>query len=149
MNVNAVFRKVGFHNIEIFKICLIFSENFSYLQEQISIFLITKANESFNFCRYLSLTETLGNCIYQSLFTKKKYNQIVTNLCVCVCVCMCGYSGAQSCPTLCKPMDCSLPGSSVHGVFQAKILEWVAISYSKEFSHICTMLNKYRYIYST
>ena len=35
---------------------------------------------------------------------------------------------AQSCPTLCNPMDCSLPGSSVHGIFQARILEWVAIS---------------------
>ena len=35
---------------------------------------------------------------------------------------------AQSCPTLCDPMDCSLPGSSVHGIFQARILEWVAIS---------------------
>ena len=35
---------------------------------------------------------------------------------------------AQSCPTLCNPMDCSLPGSSIHGIFQAKILEWVAIS---------------------
>ena len=34
----------------------------------------------------------------------------------------------QSCPTLCDPMDCSSPGSSVHGVFQARILEWVAIS---------------------
>ena len=34
------------------------------------------------------------------------------------------------CPTLCDPMDCSLPGSSVHGVFQAKVLEWVAISTS-------------------
>ena len=34
---------------------------------------------------------------------------------------------AQSCPTLCDPMDCSLPGSSVHGVLQARILEWVAI----------------------
>ena len=33
----------------------------------------------------------------------------------------------QSCPTLCDPMDCSLPGSSVHGIFQARILEWVAI----------------------
>ena len=31
------------------------------------------------------------------------------------------------CPTLCDPMDCSLPGSSVHGVLQARILEWVAI----------------------
>ena len=37
---------------------------------------------------------------------------------------------AQSCPTLCNPMDCSLPGSSVHGIFQARILEWVAISFS-------------------
>ena len=37
----------------------------------------------------------------------------------------------QSCPTLCDPMDCSSPGSSVHGIFQARILEWVAISYSR------------------
>ena len=37
----------------------------------------------------------------------------------------------QSCPTLCDPMDCSLPGSSVHGIFQARILEWVAISFSR------------------
>ena len=40
----------------------------------------------------------------------------------------------QSCPTLCNPMDCSLPGSSVHGIFQARILEWVAISHSRESS---------------
>ena len=38
---------------------------------------------------------------------------------------------AQSCPTLCDPMDCSLPGSSVHGSLQARILEWVAISSSR------------------
>ena len=38
---------------------------------------------------------------------------------------------AQFCPTLCDPMDCSLPGSSVHGIFQARILEWVAMSLSK------------------
>ena len=40
----------------------------------------------------------------------------------------------QSCPTLCDPMDCSLPGSSVHGIFQARILEWVAISFSRRTS---------------
>ena len=34
---------------------------------------------------------------------------------------------AQSCPTLYDPMDCRLPGSSVHGIFQARVLEWVAI----------------------
>ena len=37
----------------------------------------------------------------------------------------------QSCPTLCDPMDYSLPGSSVHGIFQARVLEWVAISFSR------------------
>ena len=38
---------------------------------------------------------------------------------------------AQSCPTLCDPMDCSLPGFSVHGIFQVRVLEWVAISFSR------------------
>ena len=45
-----------------------------------------------------------------------------------------GFSGpkfksevAQLCPTLCNPVDCSLPGSSIHGILQARILEWVAI----------------------
>uniref|UniRef100_A0A8C6E430 Cytochrome c oxidase subunit 5A, mitochondrial n=1 Tax=Moschus moschiferus TaxID=68415 RepID=A0A8C6E430_MOSMO len=38
---------------------------------------------------------------------------------------------AQSCPTLCDPVDCSLPGFSVHGILQARILEWVTISFSR------------------
>ena len=38
---------------------------------------------------------------------------------------------AQSCLTLCGPMDCSLPGSSLHGILQARVLEWVAISFSR------------------
>ena len=36
----------------------------------------------------------------------------------------------QSCPTLCGPMDCSPPGFSVHGIFQARVLEWGAIAFS-------------------
>ena len=40
----------------------------------------------------------------------------------------------QLCLTLCHPMDCSLPGSSIHGIFQARILEWVAISFSRRSS---------------
>ena len=40
---------------------------------------------------------------------------------------------AQLCPTPSDPMDCSLPGSSVHGIFQARVLEWVAIAFSKVF----------------
>ena len=38
---------------------------------------------------------------------------------------------AQLCPTVCDPMDCSLPGSSVGGLFQARVLEWVAIFFSR------------------
>ena len=41
---------------------------------------------------------------------------------------------AQSCPTLCNPMDCSPPDSSVHGILQARILEWVAIPFSRRSS---------------
>ena len=41
---------------------------------------------------------------------------------------------AQSCPTLCDPIDCNPPGFSVHGVFQAQILEWVAVPSSKRSS---------------
>ena len=37
----------------------------------------------------------------------------------------------QSCPTLCGPMDCSLRGFSIHGIFQARVLEWVAISFPR------------------
>ena len=48
-----------------------------------------------------------------------------------VCVHAHGCSVAHTCPTLCDLMDCTPPGSSVHGIFQARILEWVAISYSR------------------
>ena len=39
---------------------------------------------------------------------------------------------AQSCPTLCNPVDCSLPSFSIHGILQARILEWVTISFSRD-----------------
>ena len=54
-------------------------------------------------------------------------------MCVCVCVCMGAHTHvhAQSCLTLCNTMDSSPPDSSVHGIFQERILEWVAISYCK------------------
>ena len=42
---------------------------------------------------------------------------------------------AQSCPTLSDPMGCSLPGSSVHGIFQARVLEWGAIAFSRCLPH--------------
>ena len=52
--------------------------------------------------------------------------QILNNYAICVCALV-----AQSCPTLCYPVDYSLPGSSVHGILHARILEWVPISFSR------------------
>ena len=43
----------------------------------------------------------------------------------------------QSCPTLSDPMDCSLPGSSIHRMFQARALEWVAIAFSEKNIYFC------------
>ena len=65
-------------------------------------------------------------CIY--------YTIMVWLFCVCAGVCVCVCSVPQSCLTLCDPMDCSPPGSSVHGVFQARTLEGVSISLFRGFS---------------
>ena len=48
----------------------------------------------------------------------------------CNGLCVCAQC-LQSCPTLCGPMDCSPPGSSVHRILQARILEWVAMPFSR------------------
>ena len=56
---------------------------------------------------------------------------ILLSVFVCACV-----KVTQLCLTLCNPMDCSLPGSSVHGILQARILEWVAISFSRRSSQL-------------
>ena len=44
----------------------------------------------------------------------------------------------QLCPTLCDPMDCSLPGSSIHGICQARVLEWGAIAFSASLVYTAT-----------
>ena len=56
---------------------------------------------------------------------------MVYDLCVCVCVCVRAHSVTQLHLTLCTPVDCGLPGYSVRGILQARILEWVAISSSR------------------
>ena len=53
-------------------------------------------------------------------------------MCVCVCVCV----SCSVVPTVCDPMDYSLPGSSVHGILQARILKWVAISFFRGSSQL-------------
>ena len=56
---------------------------------------------------------------------------VVECVCVCVCVCVCARASAQSCLTLCEPVDRSPPDLSAHGISQERILEWVAISFSR------------------
>ena len=63
--------------------------------------------------------------VLQDLFLVAKYS-----VCVCVCVCVC-VKLFQSCPNLCNHMDWSLPGSSVHGILQARIMEWVSMPSSR------------------
>ena len=64
-------------------------------------------------------------------------------LCISIYMYVCIYTHilccliTKSCLILCDPMDCSPPGSSVHGVAQARILEWVAISFSNTCAYLC------------
>ena len=77
-------------------------------------------------CKYnlrrFSITYLIMLPMYLTISSKPNYLNI---LCVLV---------IQSCPTLCNPMDCSLPGSFVYEIPQARILEWVASSFSRESS---------------
>ena len=61
----------------------------------------------------------------------KKWLNLLANICQKEQIRTMPCSVTQLCPNLCNPMDCSLPGSSVHGILQARILEWVAISSSR------------------
>ena len=56
---------------------------------------------------------------------------------------------AQSCPTLYDPMNCSPPGSSVHGIFQARVLEWVAISFSRDRTQVSCIASRHFTIWAT
>ena len=62
---------------------------------------------------------------------KGHYNQQACSHCACVRACMHAHARAQSCLTLCKPIDCSPSSSYIYGISQARILEWVAIPFSR------------------
>ena len=67
---------------------------------------------SLNLCRHCSPTQNAFLCLVRE--TLESESEV-----------------AQSCPTLCDPMDCRRPGPSIHGIFQARILEWGAIFFSR------------------
>ena len=70
--------------------------------------------------------------IFRTIIHASSYSEFFMwyHMCAKVYFLACESEGALSCSTLCDPMDCNLPGSSVDGIFQARLLEWVAISLS-------------------
>ena len=77
---------------------------------------------------------------WDTKFKNFRRGQFVSFLCVCLCFWCHIQEGdrevAPSCLTLCDPVDCSPPGSSVHGVSQARTLEWVTISFSRDWTQV-------------
>ena len=77
------------------------------------------------------VNETDKNSHSRGLSSSEEKMTIYINLQIHIYTCMHAWSVSQLCLTLCDTLDCSLPRSPVHGIFQARILEWVAISSSR------------------
>ena len=104
--------------------------DFSYLQARERLHTLHKINsdETLIWTQSLHKYETINECCLNDPITSILYRSSrILEKVLKVLI-------AQSCPTLCDSMDCSLPGSSVHGIFQSRILEWVSITYSSESS---------------
>ena len=88
--------------------------------EQISNFYVKLYAHFCTMANYKSNVNT--NPKYFQIFKNLKRQLTILSKHVCMHI--------QSCPTLCNPMDCSPPGFSLHGIFQARVLEWGAIAFS-------------------
>ena len=124
--------------------------SFAYFLIGVFVFLLLSCKNSLHIIATHPLSDTwfaniftqwLG-CLFNFLimtFEAKKFLTLMKSnlrfVCLFVCFgCYVNCEVAQSCLTVCDPMDCSLLGSSVHGIFQARILEYVAISFSRRSS---------------
>ena len=86
-------------------VCLVYVYVFMYMYVSVCVSVCDVCA-----CMYICMCVSLCTCVYMCVY-------------VCMCVCMCAKM-LQLCPTFCDPMDCSPPGSSVHGILQARTLEW-------------------------
>ena len=103
--------------------------NLSLLQQ---IIQTQESNQGLLRCRQiLSQLQLLGKSICDNTIFKCSYILRFWGIGLQHIFLPCHPLCAQSCPTLCDPTDCTLPGSSAHGIFQARILEWVVISSSR------------------
>ena len=124
---------LNFHNSD----GILFIESESEVAQHVRLFVTPRtvahqAPQSIGFSRQEYWSGLPFPSLYENIKTHQKRGLSPTRilgeralLTVCVCVLV-----AQSCLTLCSPMDCSPPSSSVHGILQARILKWVYISFS-------------------
>ena len=85
-------------------------------------------------CTVLACSPVVTPRLSSSILLSRVCSWMCVCVCVCVSVCLCVWSVAHSCPALCDLTDCRPAGSSVHGISQARVLEWVASSFSRGFS---------------
>ena len=81
-----------------------------------------------NWKTWTILSQMLAECFFICCLSSMMMMMMTMMMMMCVCMCVCVLA-AQLCLTLCEPMNCSLPGSSVHGILQARTLEWIAIPF--------------------
>ena len=104
--------------------------NFTFFLPHSLHFFLSFPCPSFSLTFLFSFFPSSASLLLPSPFVLFKFLCV----CVCVCVCMCVHARAQSYSTLCDPMNYNTPGFSVQGIFQARTLEWVAISFSRRSS---------------
>ena len=116
-------------------------QSFSYILSPRSFIVLAVTGLIFPFSILFCIYEMDPSsffCMWRSSFLQECFEEIVLSL-WCdlhtsverIIYCCCFVSVTQLCLTLCNPMDCSPPGSSVHGVLQARILEWIAMPFSR------------------
>ena len=94
----------------------------------ICIFSYGFSSKCLKLFNYVTTSIVINNKFNPLSWYTKTYNDILSLSCAVLCLV------TQSCLTLCDPMDCSPPGSSIYEIFQATILEWVPMSFSRGFS---------------
>ena len=114
----------------------------------VCVYIYTHTHISIHVCIHTYTYIHMSMCIHRH---RHVYVCMYTHMHIHVCVCMCTHMYihvsmcvctqtlsmcAQLCPTLCDYVDCSPPGSSVHGILQAKVLEWEAVSFSRVSSQL-------------
>ena len=111
--------------LQILKVKNTINQSRGFGREQIHVYVWLSP-----FTTHLKLTTLLiGYTLIQNISGVKKYKESKSTIDMFV------YSVAKSCLTLCDPIDCSPPGSSVHGIFQARMLERIVISSSGDLSN--------------